>query len=129
MNPIYNQFDTESNQILNDLILILERKFVKLAWSNEVLVIKADAANDKIVACVAKNQDIPGSLEVNTKLEHDLEPYFNLLKDKFKPQVVAEFIHYHLGQSIYIKDVSGIVTQQLIQRVKDPAYPKNKNQP
>ena len=122
MKKTYIEFNQESDEILGDIFVIMQQKFLEKAVPNDVLLVKPDPEKQAIIACLAKAEGFPGTMEFNENLSSDIQPYFDLIKQKFTTKVVHEFILHHWGTNMYLKSLSELMMESVIQKVRSPEY-------
>lgn len=122
MKKTYIEFNQESDEILGDIFVIIQQKFLDKATGNDVILVRPDQEKQTIVACLGKAEGFPGTMDFNEKLNDDVKPYFDLIKEKFSSKVVHDFIFHHWGTDMYLKSSSELMMENVIQKVKSPSY-------
>lgn len=110
---------------LVDIFNILENKFVEQAQTDDVLYVRPDVEKKSIICALAKyDNDI--KTPFNKQFLEDMTPYFLKLKEQFTPEVLLQFMQETWEVDLYMKDSANILTDQFINKIKDPQYKPKK---
>lgn len=119
--PKYEKFTRPAKLALADIFVVIEEKFIQLARVEDILVIRPDLEHQAIICGIARYENMQDR-GFNEKLYEELEPYFELLKQDFTPDVMYKFVTKTWDKEMYLKDHAELVTDRLIAKITDPEY-------
>lgn len=117
----YDKLTKGAKLALADIFVALEEKCIQYGRVSDVLVIKPDVEKNVTVCGIGQVQHSE-DMTANHKLIEETLPYLDTLKNDFSTSVIYKFITTGWDKEIYIKSSSELITEKLLNKVKDPEY-------